>query len=74
MPLTTRPMREGETEGVQYHFVSKETFEAHLAAAPRPGRGDPRGRGLAAHGPAHVRELRRWERGLAEAGFARMRC
>lgn len=23
---TSRPMREGETDGVQYHFVSKETF------------------------------------------------
>ncbi|MBQ9593581.1 MAG: guanylate kinase, partial [Lachnospiraceae bacterium] len=25
---TTRPMRDGETEGVQYHFVDRETLQA----------------------------------------------
>ena len=24
---TTRPMREGETEGKEYHFISEETFK-----------------------------------------------
>ncbi|MBW7472298.1 guanylate kinase [Marinobacter sp. M216] len=31
---TTRPMREGEQDGVNYHFVSREAFEAMI------GRGD----------------------------------
>ncbi len=31
---TTRPMREGEQDGVNYHFVSREDFEAMI------GRGD----------------------------------
>ncbi|EON91056.1 guanylate kinase [Marinobacter lipolyticus SM19] len=31
---TTRPMREGEQDGVNYHFVSRDTFEAMI------GRGD----------------------------------
>lgn len=31
---TTRPMREGERDGVNYHFVSRDTFEAMI------GRGD----------------------------------
>lgn len=26
VPYTTRPMRPGETEGVAYHFISRETF------------------------------------------------
>lgn len=30
---TTRPPREGETDGVNYHFVDLETFEAMVAAA-----------------------------------------
>ncbi|MBR0154163.1 MAG: guanylate kinase [Lachnospiraceae bacterium] len=29
---TTRPMRDGETEGVQYHFVDRETLQALLEA------------------------------------------
>ncbi|BDY12724.1 guanylate kinase [Hydrogenimonas cancrithermarum] len=29
---TTRPPREGEREGVDYHFVDKETFEADIRA------------------------------------------
>lgn len=29
---TTRPMREGETEGVEYHFVSEEQFEQMKAS------------------------------------------
>lgn len=28
---TTRPMREGEQDGVNYHFVSREEFEAMIA-------------------------------------------
>ena len=38
-PYTTRPMREGEQEGVEYHF----TDEAGLAASSgrRPGDRDP---------------------------------
>lgn len=28
---TTRPMREGEQEGVNYHFVSRDEFEAMIA-------------------------------------------
>ena len=28
---TTRPMREGEQDGVNYHFVSREDFEAMIA-------------------------------------------
>ena len=28
---TTRPMREGEQDGVNYHFVSRENFEAMIA-------------------------------------------
>lgn len=28
---TTRPMRDGEQDGVNYHFVSRETFEAMIA-------------------------------------------
>lgn len=28
---TTRPMREGEQDGVNYHFVSRESFEAMIA-------------------------------------------
>ena len=28
----TRPMREGEREGEKYHFISREEFEALLAA------------------------------------------
>ncbi len=28
---TTRPMREGETEGVHYHFVDHETFKEDIA-------------------------------------------
>ncbi|WP_286221730.1 guanylate kinase [Marinobacter apostichopi] len=28
---TTRPMREGERDGVNYHFVSREDFEAMIA-------------------------------------------
>ncbi len=28
---TTRPMREGEIDGVHYHFVSEETFRAWIA-------------------------------------------
>lgn len=27
-PYTTRPIRDGEQEGVEYHFVSREAFEA----------------------------------------------
>lgn len=30
--VTTRAMREGEVEGVDYHFVSRETFEAMIEA------------------------------------------
>src|SRR5262245_52627963 len=29
---TTRPQREGEREGVDYHFVGEDAFLAHLAA------------------------------------------
>lgn len=29
---TTRPAREGEVEGVDYHFVSREEFLAHRDA------------------------------------------
>ena len=29
---TSRPRREGETDGVDYNFVSRETFEAEMAA------------------------------------------
>jgi len=27
---TTRPMRDGETDGVDYHYISKEDFSYHL--------------------------------------------
>ena len=27
VPYTTRPIREGEQEGVEYHFVSEETLQ-----------------------------------------------
>ena len=27
IPYTTRPMREGEAEGQEYHFISEEEFE-----------------------------------------------
>lgn len=30
-PMTTRPPREGEADGVDYHFVSQDDFEAHKA-------------------------------------------
>lgn len=30
--FTTRPMRQGETDGVEYNFVSVEEFESHMAA------------------------------------------
>jgi len=30
-PMTTRPPREGEVDGVDYHFVSQDDFAAHLA-------------------------------------------
>ena len=29
--MTTRPMRKGETDGVNYYFVSKEKFETNIA-------------------------------------------
>ena len=29
---TTRPMREGEIDGVNYHFISKEEFENDIDA------------------------------------------
>eukprot|EP00055_Hartaetosiga_balthica_P017504 m.117960 g.117960 ORF g.117960 m.117960 type:complete len:1450 (-) comp9335_c0_seq1:1880-6229(-) len=32
IPLTTRPPRDGETNGVQYHFVTKEKFMSLLDA------------------------------------------
>ena len=32
VPYTTRPMRAGETEGVEYHFVTPEALEAMRAA------------------------------------------
>jgi guanylate kinase len=32
VPYTTRPMREGETEGSEYHFTSPQTLEALMAA------------------------------------------
>ena len=28
--MTTRPPRDGETDGVDYHFVSTDEFEAHI--------------------------------------------
>ena len=30
-PMTTRPPRKGEEDGVDYHFVSQDDFDAHLA-------------------------------------------
>lgn len=30
--FTTRPMRQGETDGVEYNFVTVEEFESHMAA------------------------------------------
>lgn len=30
---TSRPMRPGEVDGVQYHFITKETFDEKIAAA-----------------------------------------
>ena len=32
VPYTTRPIREGEREGVEYHFVTEEHLEAYLRA------------------------------------------
>lgn len=32
VPYTTRPQRDGETDGVTYHFVTEETFAALLQA------------------------------------------
>jgi guanylate kinase len=29
---TTRPLRDGERDGVDYHFLTREEFEAHVAA------------------------------------------
>lgn len=31
IPYTTRPIREGETEGVEYHFVNEDTLNEFLA-------------------------------------------
>ena len=28
VPYTTRPIREGEQEGVEYHFVSEKTLQS----------------------------------------------
>ena len=32
IPYTTRPIREGEKEGVEYHFVTEETLNAYMEA------------------------------------------
>src|SRR4029077_2770784 len=40
---TTRPPRDGEVDGVHYHFWTRERFEAGVAAGE--GRGDPTGVG-----------------------------
>ena len=32
LPCTTRPIRNGETEGVEYHFCTEEEFQAYQAA------------------------------------------
>ena len=34
---TSRPMRVGETDGVDYHFVSRESFQEALWASGIPG-------------------------------------
>lgn len=32
IPYTTRPMREGEVEGQEYHFISEEEFQDYIAS------------------------------------------
>ena len=32
IPYTTRPMREGEVEGQEYHFISEEDFQDYIAS------------------------------------------
>ena len=32
IPYTTRPMREGEIEGQEYHFITKEEFLGYIAS------------------------------------------
>ena len=33
---TTRPIRPGEQDGVNYHFVAENDFLGHFHSAPRP--------------------------------------
>eukprot|EP00039_Didymoeca_costata_P032351 m.37469 g.37469 ORF g.37469 m.37469 type:complete len:499 (+) comp9319_c0_seq1:46-1542(+) len=62
VPFTTRPMREGETHGVNYNFVSREEFEGFIKAGLMSEHGEHKGNFYGSMKPkgaeeASVREL-----------------